>query len=301
MYLGGYGDPDDFYRVNGYSWDISTEQYWSPMRKGAECEATGDECPICSLKRVGIAQNQETEEFKYVNSAKDVGQAIIENTKFKDFQVWVVSQCGGFPHGIDNSYDPIWYLFHSMETYYQAMWINCHNYDEIKGDELYDYIPNAFEPYCLEDDKNECVAINLDDPLYFEGVLAKRPWSFIHNEQINIKKLYHLPNWNVIYDLNDDDFYIKSRLRQKCGSNLNSEWFMFPADDIDGLIDQEMVGSFGDMSLRNKVLNIEVEYIKITCIFFVMLGFMIVLCKMYFSQRNNDEIYEISKSKYGSV
>ena len=44
--FGGYGDPDDSWKVNGYSWDITTKQFWSPDHNMV-CNAKNDQCPIC--------------------------------------------------------------------------------------------------------------------------------------------------------------------------------------------------------------------------------------------------------------
>ena len=44
--LGGYGDPNDEWTVNQYSWPYTTKQYWVP----AHCTAKGDQYPLCSLK-----------------------------------------------------------------------------------------------------------------------------------------------------------------------------------------------------------------------------------------------------------
>ena len=113
------------------------------------------------------------------------------------------------------------------------MWVNCNNYDEIDINDLYNH-PSAFSPYCDPDDDHidmkvgDCVGIDLDDELYFNGLLPKREWSYVHNYKLNIKKLYSLPQWNVIYDLNDDDFWIRSGLSQTCKHKLSKEWFILP-------------------------------------------------------------------------
>ena len=48
--LGGVGEVDDYNRVNGYSWDVTTLQFWTPDHNFV-CSAKGDSCPICSIKR----------------------------------------------------------------------------------------------------------------------------------------------------------------------------------------------------------------------------------------------------------
>eukprot|EP00485_Elphidium_margaritaceum_P017834 CAMPEP_0202727544 /NCGR_PEP_ID=MMETSP1385-20130828/185179_1 /ASSEMBLY_ACC=CAM_ASM_000861 /TAXON_ID=933848 /ORGANISM="Elphidium margaritaceum" /LENGTH=464 /DNA_ID=CAMNT_0049393787 /DNA_START=20 /DNA_END=1414 /DNA_ORIENTATION=+ len=231
--LGGYGDPNNYWAVNDFSWDVSTDAYWSPIKKDAECSAVGDVCPVCAMKRVGL--DFMSQASSSIKSAAGNGAAIVNIDTFADFSRWVVMECG-LPHAIDNSYDPIWYLFHSMESYYQAMFVNCHGFDDLDNLEGN---ADAFHPYCDDATVEDCVGIKLNDPLYFGGVLSKRPWSFIHNEKLTIHKLYSLPQWNVRYDLNGDDFYSKSGLREHCAHMLNSEWFVLPTENIDDDADEQ--------------------------------------------------------------
>ena len=75
--LGGFGDPDNEWKVNKYSWDYSTEQYWVPTH----CTAEGDEFPICSLKRA------KSDTFTW-KTAEEFGDGIINNPTFKEFTRW---------------------------------------------------------------------------------------------------------------------------------------------------------------------------------------------------------------------
>ena len=75
--LGGTGNPNDSFTVNSYSWPYTTKQYWVP----AHCTAEGDEYPICSLKRATSWPYSEL-------SAQQIGDAIKDNHKFKDFSRW---------------------------------------------------------------------------------------------------------------------------------------------------------------------------------------------------------------------
>ena len=298
--LGGFGDPDDYYKVNEYSWNVKTNQYWSPL-KDDNCLATNDECPICSLKRDGVSNNgDDADEFEDIASAEGNGAEILKNNRFTDFQQWMVTNCG-LPHGIDNSYDPIWYLFHSMESYYQAMWVNCNDYDLIQSEDLKDH-PEAFEPYCIQvnpvgEGHDQCVAINLDDPLYFSGLLPKRPWSFIHNEQLTIRKLYNLPQWNVIYDLNGDEFFTKSGLAKFCKNKLNEEWFILPTEENEDKKQQNLmpVVLFKGMSY---------DVLKVGIITFVVFGLLVMV---YAFSKNRDKVSKIKDiniefdSCYGAV
>eukprot|EP00485_Elphidium_margaritaceum_P008356 CAMPEP_0202692474 /NCGR_PEP_ID=MMETSP1385-20130828/6836_1 /ASSEMBLY_ACC=CAM_ASM_000861 /TAXON_ID=933848 /ORGANISM="Elphidium margaritaceum" /LENGTH=441 /DNA_ID=CAMNT_0049348007 /DNA_START=153 /DNA_END=1478 /DNA_ORIENTATION=+ len=225
--LGGYGDPNNNWAVNGFSWDVTTDEYWVAARSVQTCQAEGDACPVCAVKRAGydfVSANSDQSRITNANHIKNLA-------RFEDFQRWVVHGTG-LPPAIDNAYDPIWYLFHSMQSYYQAMWVNCHDYDLIDTttDDL-GHNAMAFHPYCDDDTVAECVGIKLNDPLYFDGVLPDQPWSFIHKEKLTIHKLYSLPQWNVIYDLNGDDFYATSGLKNLCATKLNPEWFIVPTEE----------------------------------------------------------------------
>ena len=297
--LGGFGDPDDYYKVNEYSWNIKTYQYWSPLKDiDRNCTATNDKCPICSLKRVDSGDDQD--QFDLIASAEEHGQQILKNNKFIEFQQWMTNDCG-LPHAIDNSYDPIWYLFHSMQSYYQAMWVNCNDYDLININDLEQH-PQAFSPYCLKLnlDHDHCVGIDLDDPLYFGGVLPKRPWSFIHNEVLTIRKLYNLPEWNIVYDLNGDDFFVKSGLAKFCKNKLNEEWFILPTEEFEQMKESK------DEKQQNLVpLVFDYDVLKVAIITFIVSGLLVMV--YIFGKNNNklskaNEINVISeRSVYGTV
>eukprot|EP00484_Ammonia_sp_Unknown_P015766 CAMPEP_0197072662 /NCGR_PEP_ID=MMETSP1384-20130603/210210_1 /TAXON_ID=29189 /ORGANISM="Ammonia sp." /LENGTH=518 /DNA_ID=CAMNT_0042511483 /DNA_START=65 /DNA_END=1621 /DNA_ORIENTATION=- len=322
--LGGFGDADNHWTVNGYSWPYSTTEYWSPFRKD-DCTAKDDVCPICSLKRHSNGKN-----FEDVKSAEQIGEVLLDNPAFVDFQRWMPKNLG-LPPGIDEAYDPIWFIFHSMESYLQAMWVNCNGYHLINLHELHEH-PMAFSPYCddetaqdcvginLDDalyfggllPKNcdmtqfplnvpDCVGINLDDALYFGGLLPKKPWSFIHNEKLTIRKLYSLPAWNVVYDLNGDDFYARSGLRAECKDMLSEKWFVLPAEEeeedfvMDGR--QEMTAS--------RLFGVEVENeIGMMAVAALVVGIvvMLILCRACRVDGGRDKLLESGpRSGYGSV
>merc|ERR1712176_698902 len=207
--LGGTGDPSDYDRVNDFSWDVSTQEFWTPDHNFV-CTAKGDACPICSIKR-----NADMCVQSGLQSPEFYGSQIVARSEFIDFQMWITSNIG-LPPAVDNSYDPIWYLFHSTESYYQAMWVNVHGYDAIASEDLQNY-PSAFSAYCdttsPEETTEECVGIDLTDELYVSGLLPKRGWSFVHDKKLTIQELYSLPQWNVIYDLEGDKFWTDSGLK----------------------------------------------------------------------------------------
>eukprot|EP00488_Nonionellina_sp_1-RS-2012_P001176 TRINITY_DN188_c0_g1_i1.p1 TRINITY_DN188_c0_g1~~TRINITY_DN188_c0_g1_i1.p1 ORF type:complete len:266 (+),score=59.31 TRINITY_DN188_c0_g1_i1:272-1069(+) len=218
-----------------YSWNYTTEQYWVP----AHCDAHGDQYPLCSLKRAFSPAR--------VSSAARIAQLIVENTEFADFSNAYADDIN-LPHllltNVDyltspviTSYDPIWFLFHSMVSYHQALWIDCNDYDLIPPQELDDH-PEAYTPFCI--DGTACGAMGLDDVMYFGGYLPHKQWSFIYGNALTVRKSYHFPRWNIIYDLGDVDahgFYMQSHLDQYCKGKLNDDWFIVNSkQDLDDKI-----------------------------------------------------------------
>merc|ERR1712154_483455 len=118
----------------------------------------------------------------------------------------------------------------------QAIWTDCHDYDLIEAKDL-DKHPEAYSAFCdtdavVSDDVSSCGGMQLDDEMYFGGDLKARPWSFIHDNQLTVRKSYHLSKWNVVYDLGDGTgFYETSRLAKYCKGKLNDEWFMLNKND----------------------------------------------------------------------
>ena len=282
--------------MNLHSREVTTEEFWSPDHNFV-CSADGDDCPICSVKRDGTDSG-----FTNLESADYYGDKIYNTHNFIDFQQWMTSVVG-LPHSIDNSYDPIWYLFHSFESYMQAMWVNCNNYDLININDL-DFYPDAFSPYCDPDDdqthmtENDCVGINLDDPLFISGLLPKRKWSYCHNNKLSIRKLYSLPQWNVLYDLNNNDFFIKSGLNKKFKNKINKEWFILTTDEkskynykpiiIKSTVHQTW---FQHLSYNN--------YQVVSIIIFIVLLFCVIITML--SKKKHKQQLKLSHAGYGSV
>merc|ERR1719266_2940456 len=100
-----------------------------------------------------------------LRTAGEVGTAIAENGDFSDFSRWyadafnlprnLLTYKEVLNHPVITSYDPIWYLFHSMVSYHQAIWTDCQNYDEIAPEDL-DKHPEAYDPYCEGGDVENC-------------------------------------------------------------------------------------------------------------------------------------------------
>lgn len=221
--LGGDGNADNAYTVNEYSWNVTTQQFWIPNT----CLAEDDVLPFCSLKR-------KLTPFT-IPDAREYGDFIIENQEAEDFArgYFDLDNFGGFfVAGLDESdgyhnnmgYEPAWPLYHSFVAYHQSIWADCNEYDRIPLDEL-DGRTDAYMPFNggLFDGY---IALQLDEPIMFPGLLQYREWSFIHNNDLTVRMLWDQPSWNVIYDLgNGDGFYTDSGLNAHCEGKLNSSWF----------------------------------------------------------------------------
>ena len=247
--LGGDGNVNDHYAVNGYSWNVTIGQYWVP----SACLAEHDSIPLCSLKR---ALRRPVN----IPDAQTYGDVIIENKNSADFSraYWALDNFGGlfndFPEGegYQNNmgwYDlfifatltianilycerePIWPLYHSFIQYHQSIWTVCHGYDHIPVDELQNY-EDAYEPFLDFEDYDDYIALELDEPMLVGGILPHKNWSYVHANELTIRKMYSMPKWNIKYDLLDGTgFYTDSGLREFCGDGLNEDWFILDEGD----------------------------------------------------------------------
>jgi len=230
-FLGGYGNPDNEYSVNGYSWDVTIEQ-WSmtidPNDPHYTCNAVEDSYPKCSLKRTVTMEDMAT-----ISGPRESGQAMRDLSDFADYTRWFIESDYGGPGAVEaslsimsNSYDPIWVLFHSFIQLQQFMWTDCHEYDQIAPDEL-DAHPEAYSAFCDEVDASFCPGQELDDAFeYSLSALAVARWSFIHSQPLTVRKAYHAPRWNIRYDLGDGEgFWQNGAVDEWCADKLNDEWF----------------------------------------------------------------------------
>ena len=131
------------------------------------------------------------------------------------------------------SYDPIWYLFHSMVTYHQYIWTDCNDYDKIDADDLDNY-PEAYTPFCDNIGGNiECGDMHLDAKQYIGGYLKDDEWAWIYSNDLTVRNSYHMDRWNIKYDLETGGgFFKKSGLDQYCKHKLNKEWFILAEDPL---------------------------------------------------------------------
>eukprot|EP00486_Rosalina_sp_Unknown_P001121 CAMPEP_0201564032 /NCGR_PEP_ID=MMETSP0190_2-20130828/1815_1 /ASSEMBLY_ACC=CAM_ASM_000263 /TAXON_ID=37353 /ORGANISM="Rosalina sp." /LENGTH=383 /DNA_ID=CAMNT_0047979627 /DNA_START=276 /DNA_END=1427 /DNA_ORIENTATION=+ len=303
--LGGNGNPDDFWTVNEFSWPgVETKDFWVP----AHCQAEGDEYPVCSLKR---STSKATGP-----SAAGMGAGIIDNAQFADFSRWY-SHTVNLPHNllidaealkepVVTSYDPIWYIFHSMVSYHEAIWKDCHDYDEISPEEL-DNSEDAFSTFC---DADSCdVGQGLDDPMFYGGLLQTHPWSFVSQQSLTVRKAYHLDRWNVKYDLTGDGFYGKSGLKDYCQGKLNTEWFInadkaTQSTDIDMNKEEKILssGTKGNMIINDIIKNNTV----LIAVMFVVIIFGFALLRAFCGNNKNkiNDLYAPLNginAAYGSV
>ena len=284
--MGGNGDPNDNWKVNGYSWDVSIQAYWSPYY-AEYCVADGDKYPVCSLKRNSMFVQDQT--------AAETGAEIMQNEDFASFSRWI-AQGLSVPKALfakDNGYDPIWYLYHSAESYFQGLWVNCHGYDLIDSEDLVDDGP-AFASYCDLTDLNECGSIRLDDPLYFPNLLKGKPWSYIYDNDLTIRKLYDIPKWNIMYDTIGDDFFVKSGLNEFCKGKLSEEWFIKPSNENENVLPSLVSNSVQQMMDTNVMV--------LAVVISTAIG--IVLCAMNWcvSKAGNKEKLKFgSWSSYGAI
>jgi len=314
--LGGDGDPANHHQVNGYSWPFTTQQYWTPT----DCLADDDQYPICSVKRALRAGF-------VMPTAQQIGDNIINNPTFADFATFShisgqavhlidgddqMDSNGDAVYQFTQSYEPIWYLFHSMIQYHQAIWTDCNQYDQIAVDELEKH-PEAFQPFCNAYDT--CTLNNngyperwlqweLDDPMHFGGKLIKHEWSFINQQDLTVRKLYSLPKWNIIYDLADGQgFYTDAGLKEWCDGKLNSSWFILDERGEESMnYDARKRGSF--LSAQNVLFGF-VAFGSVAWLGFVSLIVFGVcaMCYMYgykTSDRNTLKT-DHQSSSYGSM
>merc|ERR1712113_1164795 len=76
------------------------------------------------------------------------------------------------------------------------------------------------------------MGMELDDVMHFGGKLEDKEWSYIYDNDLTVRKLYHLPRWGIVYDLGKEQgFYEKSGLKEYCKGKLNDRWFITDSDN----------------------------------------------------------------------
>merc|ERR1712062_375793 len=136
--MGGKGDVDAHYTLT-QDWPWSKQEFWVPHL----CfEDIGDEYPLCSFKRAVGNWTQLPDKL--------VGNMFIENTNWREMQIAYSSyQLHKVQYMIldsdeldehTSSYDPTWYLYHSMMSLQQYLWQDCNDFDEIAPEDLDDHL-----------------------------------------------------------------------------------------------------------------------------------------------------------------
>ena len=196
------------------------------------------------------------------------------------------------------SYDPIWYLFHSMVSYHEAIWKDCHDYDEISPKDLDDY-EDAYTSFC---DADSCdIGQGLDDPMFYGGLLKTHPWSFVSQQSLTVRKAYHLDRWNVKYDLSDDGFFDKSGLKDYCDGKLNPEWFINADKATLVNIDEEdekILSSGNGVMIMNGIIKNNVVFIAVMFIV-IIFGFALLRAFCGNNYKNNSGLYTRINEPYG--
>ena len=198
-------------------------------------------------------------------------------------------------------YDPIWYLFHSMVSYHQAIWTDCNDYDLIKPSDLQDH-PEAYVAFC----DAPCGAMQLDDKMYYGGSLPDQSWSYIHNNKLTVRDSYHMPRWNVIYDLgNGDGFFTDSGLKDYCEGKLNPEWFMLNGQDLQNEQPQNIILDVNGALLQTHgQLSVVTNQLIIDLVFVITVGF-VAFTSLYCCNDKNTKQMSMKrnpfKTGYGAV
>ena len=96
----------------------------------------------------------------------------------------------------------------------------CFGYDKLIN-ELEKYQPYSYDPY--QDNRMADMKPFLDIPMDF-NVLAQQEWSRAYKEDITVRKVFDLQEWDITYELGT--FWHQSAGLQKyCTDNLNETWF----------------------------------------------------------------------------
>ena len=119
------------------------------------------------------------------------------------------------------AYDPIFYLHHNYVDFLWAVWQDCHDYDEIPASELH------LHPEAYDANPVSSVSPGVDDTIIFDYLddFPQTQWSFVNDEDPTPRKMHDITALNVIYDRGD--FWHEGEVENinRCGNNMNNEWF----------------------------------------------------------------------------
>jgi len=279
--MGGNGDGANWWTVTE-DWPWTTEQFWVPHH----CNAEGDVAPLCSFKRsIGHWTQLSWPQTGRIFTANPMIVDLQE--KFVNYQgmTRMVQQLFGESADVQTpttaSYDPIWYLFHSMISYQQYMWQDCNDYDMIQPDDL-ESNHNAYTQF-LTRDKQDLIdaginpSMGLDEQMHFADSLQLAEWSFINQNKLTVRKMFHLHRWNVIYDLEDGSgFFDESGFKDYCADKLNPHWFMLTeSPDAEEVEVEEETEQYVDGHLVHSVNPFTAET-TFGAMVFLVVGFAVI-------------------------
>ena len=178
-YFGGYGDPNNLFAVNQYSWKGVSNEKWSVPKENA-CIAKGDIWPNqCSIKRIPVNHNM----VGHIVDSPEKIKLLLSSDKFKNFEDmhkemgwknYALNMFSGIGRNPDKimigdqkiklkdlatvhiaqPYEPIWWLHHSFARYQLSMWTFCHGYDVIGTEDMENH-PEMYTNYCGKEKANK--------------------------------------------------------------------------------------------------------------------------------------------------
>jgi hypothetical protein len=252
--LGTIGDPEDSNAVKDFANGAMTDKFWIPNEN--LCTAEEDEYPYCTIKRQGVDESLNgliiqpaTEQMFYFKP----GTVYSDYAYFSKIYQWnrpydpmafmteLDRELFGTYWGAYQSYEPVWWLFHSFNQYQLGAWIDCHGvlndpdtgYSSYCGgshtqlDDIGDCADGTQFSQILADSLGDDYIDNyvktgkfdfsLDAPLYWV-YMSDSPEQYSHLKAnqvpVTIRSLWDHAQWNVKYDVGT--FFDESGLRDFC-------------------------------------------------------------------------------------
>lgn len=297
--LGQDGNEDNDYCVEDELWnrDVYPTTYL--------CSNTEKESNInCCLKR-------HHGERGHIPDAETLAPHIYENHRWWDFQESVVKEhtyVHGYISGNCNAThmfghnaaeDPLFIMLHNFLMYIRALRTTCFGYDK-KINELEEYQPFSYDPY--QDNRMADMKPFLDLPMDF-NVLAQQKWSRAYKEDITVRKIFDLQQWDISYELGT--FYWNSPGLQKyCTDNLNTTWFYDSEEFM-----TERRSKHGDNNFITALLSEEIgfkssmdyHYLFVVIIMVSFLFVLIICACCNYNNGDYDQYKYLDDKKYISL
>eukprot|EP00483_Globobulimina_turgida_P005013 UN05023 len=160
-------------------------------------------------------------------------------------------------------------MLHNFIMYIRALRTTCFGYDKVIN-QLEEYQPYAYDPY--EASRMADVKPFLDLPMDF-NVLSKAKWSRAYKEDITVRKIFDLKEFDITYELGTF-WHDNVKLQEFCGSNLNETWF-YDSIQYDSENNNFVVGLFSDETGLKSSINHHYDVMYIL-VFVVFLSLVIV-------------------------